>query len=114
MDKIDKYRKIVKDIFTEYSKTRIPVNVKDPGYQLIFDTERDSYLLYRTGWREEIRRMHFCVFHIDIRNKKLWVQEDATDFDLVGYLEEKGIPKNDIILGFQAPYKRPLSGYALA
>ena len=56
----------------------------------------------------------FCVFHIDIINDKLWVQEDATDYDLVGVLEEHGIPKNDIVLAFHAPYKRPFTGYAVA
>ncbi|HMQ46385.1 MAG TPA: XisI protein [Saprospiraceae bacterium] len=114
MDKINAYRKIIKDIFTLYAETRIPVNHPNPGYQLIFDEARDSYLLYRTGWKEDIRRVHFCVFHVDIKDDKVWVQEDATDFDLVGELEEKGIPKQDIVLGFHAPYKRPYSGYAVS
>jgi hypothetical protein len=114
MDKLSNYQEIIKSIFINYAKTRIPANNPEPGYQLIFDNERGSYLLYRTGWKEELNRFHFCVFHIDIKNDKIWVQEDATDFDIVGELEEKGIPKNDIVLGFQAPYKRPLSGYFVA
>ncbi len=114
MDKLNEYRETIKGIFAQYAQTRIPVNNPDPGYQLIFDTERDSYLLYRTSWKEEIKRIHFCVFHVDIRDNKIWVQEDASDFDLVGALEEKGVPKEDIVLGFHAPYKRPFSGYAVA
>lgn len=114
MDKIDQYRSIIKNILTEYASTRIPVNNPDPGYQLIFDAEHDTYMLYRTGWKEELKRIHFCVFHLDIRNNKIYVQEDATDFDLVGELESNGIPKEDIVLAFQAPYKRPYSGYAVA
>ena len=69
---------------------------------------------YRTTWKEEIRRIHFCIFHIDIINGKLWVQEDSTDWDLVGNLEEAGVPKQDIVLGFHAPYKRPFTDYAVA
>jgi hypothetical protein len=114
MDKLTKYRSIVKEIFEYYSKTRIPANGTDPGFQLIFDEERGHYLLYRTTWKEELRRVHFCIFHIDIINDKLWVQEDATDYDLVGELEDKGIPKSDIVLAFHAPYKRPYTGYAVA
>jgi XisI protein len=81
------------------------------GYQLIFDEINGHYMLYRTSWKEEV---HFCVFHIDIINDKLWVQEDATDYDLVGVLEENHIPKEDIVLAFHAPYKRPFTGYAVA
>jgi XisI protein len=114
MDSLDQYRSIIKNTLSEYARTRIPVNNPDPGYQLIFDVERDSYLLYRTGWKDELKRIHFCVFHIDIRNNKVWVQEDATDYDLVGVLEEQGIPKEDIVLAFHAPYKRPFTGYAVA
>lgn len=114
MDNVEQYRSIVKGILGEYAQTRIPVNNPEPGYQLIFDSERDSYMLYRTGWKEELKRIHFCVFHIDIKDDKVWVQEDATDFDLVGELEAQGIPKEDIVLAFHAPYKRPFTGYAVA
>jgi hypothetical protein len=114
MDKINQYRIIIKKIFKEYAATRIPTNDSNPGYQLIFDESGDHYLLYRTSWKDELRRVHFCVFHIDIINDKLWVQEDATDYDLVGVLEENNIAKEDIVLGFHAPYKRPHTGYAVA
>ena len=43
-----------------------------------------------------------------------WVQEDASDSDLVGKLEEQGIDKADIVLAFQVPYNRPFTGYAVA
>jgi hypothetical protein len=29
-------------------------------------------------------------------------------------LEQNGIPKEDIVLAFHAPYKRPYTGYAVA
>ena len=115
MDKITQYKTIIKQIFKHYADTRIPANDPNPpGYQLIFDEENEHYLLYRTTWKDELRRIHFCIFHIDIFNGKLWVQEDATDFDLVGELEEHNIPKEDIVLAFHAPYKRPYTGYAVA
>ena len=114
MDKIAQYRTIIKKIFKDYADTRIPANDTNPGYQLIFDEHGDHYLLYRTSWKDELRRIHFCIFHIDIINNKLWVQEDATDYDLVGVLEENNIPKQDIVLAFHAPYKRPYTGYAVA
>jgi hypothetical protein len=114
MDKITLYRAIIKKIFQEYATTRIPANDANPGYQLIFDEQGDHYLLYRTAWKDDFRRVHFCVFHIDIINDKLWVQEDATDFDLVGVLEDNRIPRSDLVLAFHAPYKRQHTGYAVA
>jgi hypothetical protein len=112
MDTLNNYQTIIRNIFSEYANTRIPINNSTPGYQLIFDTERDSYLLYRTGWKEELKRIHFCVFHVDIIDGKVWVQENASD--LVGALEDEGISRENIVLGFQAPYKRGFTEYAVA
>jgi XisI protein len=114
MDTLNNYRQIIKKILKEYAETRIPVNNPDPGYQLIFDSEHDSYLLYRTGWKDDLKRIHFCVFHLDIIQNKVWVQSNASDYDIVGTLEEEGILKENIVLAFHAPYKRPYTGYAIA
>ena len=114
MDKLIFYRSTIKNILSDYAKTRIPVNNPDPGYQLIFDENHDTYMLYRTGWKDEFKRIHFCVFHLDIKNNKIWVQEDVTDFDIVGELESYGIGHDEIVLAFHAPYKRQHTGYAVA
>ncbi|WP_310587671.1 XisI protein [Fibrella rubiginis] len=79
----------------------------------MIDTERDHYQILTIGW-EDGKRVYYPIFHLDIRNDKIWVQEDATDYDLVGELERHGIAKSDIVLAFHAPYKRPYTGYAVA
>jgi hypothetical protein len=53
------------------------------------------------------------VFHVDIKDGKVWIQEDVTDLPLVLKLEQAGIPKEDIVLAFHARYKRALSGYGV-
>lgn len=113
MDKRLGYRKIIEDVFSEYASTRKLINAPGAAFQLIFDEKHDHYQLYRVGW-EGLERIHYCVFHLDIQDGKIWVQEDATDYDLVGVLEEHGIPKEDIVLAFHAPYKRQFTGYAVA
>ena len=114
MDKLTNYADIIKQVITEYATTRKLVNGPNTEFQLIFDAEHHHYQLYRVGW-EGLERVHYCVFHIDIINDKIWVQEDATDYDIVGVLEEEhGVPKEDIVLAFHAPYKRPYTGYAVA
>lgn len=108
------YRQIIIDLLNKY--VQVP-SVNAPGddieEQLILDTQRDHYQVLAIGW-EQGKRVYYPVFHLDIRDGKIWIQEDATDSDLVGELEQRGVPKHDIILAFQAPYKRPLSGYAVA
>jgi XisI protein len=113
MDKLTNYRNIIKATITEYATTRRMFNHGDAEFQLIFDEEHGHYQLYRVGW-EGFTRIHYCVFHIDIKNDKVWVQENATDYDIVGELEDANIPKEDIVLAFHAPYKRPYTGYAVA
>jgi hypothetical protein len=115
MDTLNKYRHIIIDILTGYADAG-PINTS-PGAeleeQLLIDTERDHYQILTLGW-DESRRVYYPVFHIDIKNGKVWVQEDATDYDIVGEMEKRGIPKSDIVLAFHAPYKRPFTGYATA
>lgn len=113
MDRMSQYRRIIMDILTEYANST-PINT--PGAELeeqvLFDTERDHYQILTVGW-EGGRRVYYPVFHLDIKDGKVWVQEDATDYDVVGTMEKKGIAKSDIVLAFHAPYKRPYTGYAV-
>lgn len=111
---VDRYRAIITELLTHYAS--LP-SLGAPGdevqEQLILDPVRDHYQILALGW-ERGQRVYYPVFHLDIQDGKIWVQEDATDFDLVGELERRGVPRTDIVLGFQAPYKRALSGYAVA
>lgn len=114
MDRLTQYRQIIIDILTEFSNLSKGSMPKDEmEEQLIIDTQRDHYQILTIGWNG-IKRVYYPVFHIDIKNNKIWVQEDATDYDFVGELEKRGIPKSDIVLAFHSPLKRPLTDYAIA
>jgi hypothetical protein len=52
--------------------------------------------------------------HIEVIDGKIWIQEDGIEHGIVTDLERAGIPKNDIVLGFQPPDVRPLTEYAAA
>ena len=112
MDKVEQYRQIIRNLLEEYALYK-PVNLPEVENQLLFDEQRDRYQLLRVGF-ENRRRVHYCVFHLDLKEGKVWVQEDATDVPIVQRLEAAGVPKEDIVLGFHAPYKRALAGYAEA
>ncbi len=116
-NKLDRYRNIIIQTLQHYAEmpyTRPNINPQDElEKQLIIDTKNDHYQILNIGW-EGSQRVYYPIFHIDIKNGKVWVQEDASDSDLVGKLEEQGIEKSDIVLAFQAPYNRPYTGYAVA
>ena len=114
MDKLTQYRQAIIEILTDFSNgSKGSTSKEEMEEQLILDTQRDHYQILTIGWNG-IKRVYYPVFHIDIKNNKIWVQEDATDFDFVGELEKRGIPKSDIVLAFHSPFKRPLTDYAVA
>ncbi|MEA5566929.1 element excision factor XisI family protein [Anabaena sp. UHCC 0399] len=55
----------------------------------------------------------WCHFHVDIKNDKIWIQRDGTKIGIANELIAAGVPKEDIVLGFHAPYKRQFTGFAV-
>lgn len=67
----------------------------------------------RVGWKD-LKRIYYTVLHFDIKDEKIWLQHNATDIDVGQELVEMGVAKEDMVLGFHPPYKRPLTGYSVA
>ncbi|WP_445628235.1 XisI protein [Nostoc sp. DSM 114167] len=107
MERIN-YRELVQTILKRHS---IHHSNDDTEVQLIFDTERDHYQVLHLGW-EELRRVYGCIIHIDIKDGKIWIQRDGTEIGVANELVTAGVPKQDIILGFHAPYKRKFTEFA--
>ncbi len=109
MDRLD-YRELVKKIIQQHANER---SKEDPNQsQIVFDEERDRYLLLYVGWRDE-ERLHGCPIHIDIQDGKIWIQRDFTEEGIADQLTEMGVPKTDIILGFRSPYIRQFTEFAV-
>ena len=112
MDKLNNFRRIIKDILNEYVHI-VPANLPDVENELICDEINDRYQLMRVGFENDVR-VHYCVFHFDIKNDKIWLQHDATDIPVAQLILNAGIPKEDLVLAFHPPYRRELSGFAVA
>ena len=111
MDPLKQYRQIVQEVLTAYYQ--VTLNIIPPiERQLVFDTERDHYLLMNVGWYQE-QRMQGCVIHIDIKDGQIWIQHDGTERGMANELVERGVPPVDIVLGFHAPYIRPYTGFGV-
>jgi XisI protein len=114
MEKINNYRQILKDALTNYTLERSgQTQPNEVETQLLFDTQNDHYQVLRVGWRNKVQ-VFIVVFHFDIKNGKIWLQYNASDYDILSDLEALGVPKSDIVLAFHSPQMRPFTGYAVA
>ncbi|HLP88012.1 MAG TPA: XisI protein [Nostocaceae cyanobacterium] len=108
MATIDKYREYIKNLLTERAKLNWDNRIQA---QTIFDTERDHYQLVKVGWRDS-KRFYGVVLHIDIIDGKIWIQQDGTEVGIANELVDLGVPKQDIVLGFDPPKFRDCTGFA--
>jgi hypothetical protein len=111
MDKVAQYRKYVQMLLSQYAKDDVSGDVVE--VQLIFDTERDHYQWMNVGW-EQFNRVYRCIIHFDIKDGKIWLQQNLTNQNPAKELLEMGVPREDIVLGLQPPYKRPYTEYGAA
>jgi hypothetical protein len=112
MDRIKKYQENIIQFLEKYAQRKY-ANMPEVENQVIADLERNHFSLMSVGWHND-DFVHSCVFHFDIKDGKIWIQANWTEIDVAEKLVEMGVPKSDIVLGFQPPYARPLSGYAAA
>jgi hypothetical protein len=110
MEKKTKYQKLITDLLEEYADS---FQEPDIEAQVICDYQRNHYQLVKVGW-DKGRRYHYCVFHFDIINGKIWLQENRTDIRIAIELEERGVPKSDIVLAIHAPEARIHTAYSAA
>lgn len=110
MDKLNHYRKLIREILTNHSK--VPYKHGNIKFETVFDSEFDRYLLILLG-RENKRYEHGCLIHVDIINEKIWIQRDGTEFGVANELVEAGVPKNEIVLGFKSPEHRKDTEFAI-
>ncbi len=111
MEKLDKYRKIIKMLLCQYASYKYSYG--EIENQVIFDSEHDHYQLVRVGW-EDKKRIYCCSIHLDIKDEKIWIQCNSTDIDIAEELVNLGVEKQDIVLGFQPLYMRKYTDYAVS
>lgn len=112
MDSLNiQYREVVEKILKGYadflgSDDQIQV-------ELVFDRERDRYLLVETGW-ENGYRVYGTLLHIDIIDNKLWIQHDGTEEGIALELVAAGISKEYIVLAFKSLERRKHTEFAIS
>ncbi len=110
MDRLEQYRAYVTDVIKRHAGYRLKYG--DVALEAITDREHDHYQVMMVGW-DANERVHSSVIHVDIIDGKIWIQEDVTDAGIANEFVEQGVPKEDIVLAFHPPYKRPYTGFAV-
>jgi len=111
MARVEDYPQYVEEILHRYGQYQPAYG--DIEVQLIVDREHQHYQLVNVGWHKN-QRIRGCVLHIDIKGNKIWIQHDGTESGVANELAALGVPKQDIVLAFHAPYKRPYTGFGVS
>lgn len=112
MDRL-KYQQVIRQVLTEYALFLESSPDKNYKVAMLFDDEHGQYAVRRLGSWDK-RRFRYTDIHISITNDKIWIEEDMTEEGIATALLEHGIPKRDIVLGFQPPYAREAMEFAVA
>jgi hypothetical protein len=111
MDQVEHYKQIITEILNAHAQ--IPYSHGEIERLAIQDEENDSYILMSVGWNKR-QRVHSIVFHVRIRDGKIWVEDDWTEYGVANELVDAGVPKEDIVLAFHLPEERPYTEFAVA
>jgi XisI protein len=112
MDKLNTYRTIIKEVLTRYYELDLEQPSAGIEPVLALDEVRDQYFWAQVGWNQTQRTCGSTVY-IRLKDEKVWVEEDLTEDGVTNDLLEAGIPKHDIVLGFQHPRERALTEFAV-
>ncbi|ACK66663.1 XisI protein [Rippkaea orientalis PCC 8801] len=109
LEKIELYRQYIQKLLTEHSQVIWDKRIQA---QTIFDVKNDHYQLVYVGWKGA-KRVYGVVLHLDIIDEKIWIQQDGTEVGIANKLVELGVPKKDIVLGFDPPMMRQYTEFSV-
>jgi hypothetical protein len=112
MDRLNRYRDIVREILTEYHQLN-QKSVSAVESVIAFDEVHDQYLLLLMGWRKD-ERIKSVMIHIRLKDDKIWIEEDWTEDGVATDLLEKGVTREEIVLAFHPPHVRQYDEFAIA
>lgn len=116
MDKVELYRQHIQKLLRDRAERSMRNSIQNSmnvEAQTVFDREDDHYQLVYVGWKRNGSRDYGCLLHLDIKDEKIWIQYDGTEGGIAYKLLELGVPRTDIVLGYQPPEIRIHSEFAV-
>lgn len=111
MDTSLTYQTLIKDLLLQHAAIKPAYGQIDS--RVAFDDQYGNYILIDVGWNNQ-KYVHGSVIHLELVNDKIWIHYDGTEEGIATELVEAGVPKEDIVLGFQPAKERPYTGFAIA
>jgi hypothetical protein len=112
MDRLTRYRALIQQILQQHADLMNSQPTPGESVDCVFDEQRNHYLLLKYGWPRG-KRIHYTKLHVRLHGNKIWIEEDMTEEGLAIELVAAGVPKEDIVLGFNAPEMRPYTEFAV-
>jgi hypothetical protein len=109
---LNHWRRTIRRILTDLAAVPFP-EVVTMTAKAVFDEAADVYLVVVEGW-QDVRRLHGCLVHVEIKGDRIWIQQDGTDRGVATDLLAAGIPAHSIVLGFKSPQSRRHTQFAEA
>ncbi|NJL62583.1 MAG: XisI protein [Methylacidiphilales bacterium] len=97
MDKLNRYRQIIKEVITQYSKFK--PSHGDIRLDTIFDESQDRYGLMQIGW-DRGKRIKGNLIYLTLSATKVTIEYDGMESGITQDLIDRGIAEEDIILAF--------------
>jgi hypothetical protein len=113
MDKLTKYRDLIKQILTQYVEFDNRRPNPEIEHLLIADDEHGHYIWLNLGWSKG-ERLNSPTIYVRLKDGKIWIEEDWTDIGIANQLLEAGVPREDIVLALHAPEMRQYTEFAAA
>ncbi len=113
MEKMTKYRQLLKQILESYSHASVSVPNEGIERLLITDEEHGNFMLMRIGWQGQ-KRVEWTTVFARVKDGKIWIEKDLTEDGITSELLEAGVPKHDIVLAFHEPEMRQYTEFAAA
>ena len=110
MDKVARYKVILKQLLVQYAEQSPSHGQSETAPR--FDDTSDHYMVVDYGW-DQTGRVHAPILHLHLRGNKVWIEVDNTEDGITPQLLKAGIPQQDIVLAFYRPERRKLTEFAV-
>jgi len=103
----------------QFLKYQVALQEEQPERILYLEVSQDTYRSFFNLELPiilvELYQVNLIVYdpEIDIKDEKNWIQNDGTEGGVAFDLLERGVDKQDIVLGFHSAFKRQFTEFAV-
>ena len=111
MDRLIFFREVIPKVLQYYIDHQDSLG--EVQTSLIISQDQNHFLLMDDGWQGKSRAYGVFV-HAEIRNSKIYIQQDGTEEVITDDLLAAGVETQEIVLAFHPPEVRQHTGLAIA